>query len=99
MYSHIKISVQNYKNLKSVNILEEKCTLDKLPLDIDAVVISVECKENIINRIFDFGIIENSVIRPVFKSPFGNPTAYLIKNSVVALREKDSKNITVSPIK
>ena len=82
-----------------MNVMEGKYTLNKLPLNTDAVVISVECKENLINRIFDFGIIENSVIRPVFRSPFGDPTAYLIKNSVVALRENDSKDIIVTPIK
>ena len=84
--------------MKSVNVMEEKCTLNNLPLNTDAVVNSVECKKSIINRIYDFGITENSVIRPVFKSPFGDPTAYLVKNTVVALRDNDSQYITVTPI-
>lgn len=78
--------------------MDKKLTLNELPLNKSAVVNSVECKENLINRIYDFGIIKNSVITPIYRSPFGDPTAYLIKNAVVALREKDCKNITVTPL-
>ncbi len=78
--------------------MEEKYLLSTLPLNKSAVICSVECKENLKNRIFDFGIIENSVITPIYRSPFGDPTAYLIKNAVVALRKKDCQNIFVSPI-
>ncbi len=78
--------------------MEEKCTLNNLQLGSSAVVRSVECKDNLINRIYDFGIIENSIIKPLFRGPFGDPTAYLVKNAVVALREKDSKYIIVTPI-
>lgn len=78
--------------------MDKKLTLNELPLNVSAVVNSVECKENLINRIFDFGIIKNSVITPIYRAPFGDPTAYLIKNAVVALREKDCKYITVTPL-
>lgn len=79
--------------------MEEMCTLNNLHLGTSAVVNSVECKDKLTNRIYDFGIIENSIIKPLFRSPFGDPTAYLVKNAVVALREKDSRYITVTPIK
>ncbi len=77
--------------------MEEKFSLNMLPINKTAVIDSVECKENLKNRIFDLGIIEKAEIKPIFKGPFGDPTAYLIKNAVIALREKDCANIFVTP--
>lgn len=78
--------------------MDNKCSLNKLPVNKSGLVYSIECKENLKNRIYDFGIIENSIITPIFNSPFGDPRAYLIKNAIVALRDTDSENIIVSPI-
>lgn len=86
------------KKLKSVNQMKEKCSLDKLPIGITGIVDRVNCNENIKNRIFDFGIMENSLIVPLFSSPFGDPSAYLVKNAVVALRKNDCKDIIVTPV-
>ena len=46
-------------------------------------------------RFYNLGIIENSKIKPLYKSPFGNPTAYFIKGSIVAIRNDDAKLIIV----
>lgn len=78
--------------------MDSKLTLNNLPLNTKAVVNSVDCKGNLINRIYDFGIIKNCVITPIYRSPFGDPTAYLVKNAIIALRANDSKDITVTPI-
>ena len=78
--------------------MKEKCSLDRLPLGVTGIVDCVNCNENIKNRIYDFGIMENSVIVPLFKSPFGDPSAYYVKNAVVALRNNDCKDIIVTPI-
>mgnify|MGYP002444249778 FL=1 len=72
--------------------MKEKCSLDKLPLGVTGIVYRVNCNENIKNRIFDFGIVI-----PLFTSPFGDPSAYLVKNAVVALRNNDCKDIIVTP--
>ena len=80
-------------------MMKDKFTLDNLPLEQSAVIYSIECKDCLINRIYDMGILKNTVIKPLYRSPFGDPTAYLVKNAVIALRNKDSKYITVTPIK
>lgn len=80
-------------------MMKEKFTLDNLPLEQSAVIYSIECKDCLINRIYDMGILKDTVIKPLYRSPFGDPTAYLVKNAVIALRNKDSKYITVTPIK
>lgn len=63
------------------------------------VIESVECSDSLKNRMYDMGILKDTVIMPLYKSPFGDPTAYLIKNAVIALREGDCDNIFVTPIK
>ena len=46
-------------------------------------------------RFYNLGIIENSKIKELYKSPFGNPTAYFVKGSIVAIRNDDAKLIIV----
>lgn len=79
--------------------MEDKCTLNKLPINKSAIINSVKGNGNFKTRIMDFGFIEEALVTPLFTSPFGDPTAYLIKNAIIALRYKDSKNIIVTPIK
>ena len=66
--------------------MKEKCSLDKLPLGVTGIVYRVNCN-----------IMENSTVIPLFTSPFGDPSAYLVKNAVVALRNNDCKDIIVTP--
>ena len=79
-------------------MMKDKYTLNNLPMEQSAVISSIDCKECLINRIYDMGILKRTVITPLYRSPFGDPTAYLVKNAVIALRNKDSKYITVTPI-
>lgn len=75
----------------------EKTTLDKIPLNCEAYIDSIECGNGIKNRINDMGITEGEKIIPIIKSPFGDPRAYLSKGTVIALRESDCAKITVHP--
>lgn len=47
-------------------------------------------------RLQDIGLIEGSEVECLQRSPLGDPTAYLIKGCVIALRSEDSKNVLVS---
>lgn len=73
----------------------ETCLLSNLPIGKKAKIISINCNYNIKRRLLDLGIIENSNITPVFRSPFKDPTAYLIRGTIIALRNEDTKNIIV----
>ncbi|MBU3188466.1 ferrous iron transport protein A [Clostridium bowmanii] len=46
-------------------------------------------------RMLDLGIIPNTIIHVLRQSPFGDPTAYLIRDTCIALREEEAKNIMV----
>ncbi len=46
-------------------------------------------------RLRDIGFSEGSEVMCMLKRPFGDPSAYLIKGAVIALRQEDSMAIEV----
>ena len=46
-------------------------------------------------RLLDLGLVHGTNIKAVFKSPIGNPIAYEIRGTTIALRKEDSKLIDV----
>lgn len=70
--------------------------LNKVPLNQTALVVSLNEQCEIRDRMLALGITPGSEITPVFRSPFADPTAFLIKNTLIALRKKDSAAIIVS---
>lgn len=46
-------------------------------------------------RMLDLGIVPNTIIHVLRRSPFGDPTAYIIRDTCIALREEEAKNIMV----
>lgn len=44
-------------------------------------------------RLMDIGFIEGTKIKRLHSSPCGNPVAYLVRGTVIALRNSDSQNI------
>ena len=58
----------------------------------------VECKDNgrnIGERLRDLGLSDGDMVECVMKSPLGDPSAYLIKGSVIALRREDAGIVSV----
>ncbi len=58
-------------------------------------VTAVCAKEDIGRRLGDLGIIEGTHITCLARSPLGDPTAYLVRGSVIALRKKDAAKVFV----
>lgn len=50
---------------------------------------------NVRRRILDLGIIEGTKIKPVLKSPLGDPTAYEVRDTLISLREEETRNIEI----
>lgn len=46
-------------------------------------------------RILDLGIIENTEIEAVFKSPSGDPVAYNVRGAIIAIRSEDAEKIYI----
>ena len=46
-------------------------------------------------RLQDMGLIEGTTVRCVQRSPLGDPTAFLIRGAVIALRAGDSAGVLI----
>lgn len=78
--------------------MNNKISLDKINLNDEYLIEDVLLDEHILQRIYDLGLIENTVIKALYKSPFNDPTAYLIRGTVIAIRDNDAKKIFVRRI-
>lgn len=67
--------------------------LNELPLNTVGIIDELNCNGNMRRRLLDLGLVKGTKITPVFKSPSGDPTAYEIRKTLIALRKKDSKLI------
>jgi len=47
-------------------------------------------------RIMDLGFVEGTKVKPVRRSPTGDPTAYLIRETLIALRREEASQILVA---
>jgi len=69
--------------------------LSELPLNTVGIIDKLNCSGNIRRRMLDLGLIKGTKIIPVFKSPSGDPIAYEIRKTLIALRKDDSSLITL----
>jgi len=72
-------------------------SLSALPMGIQARVRALESVGAVRRRMLDLGLIEDTLVIPLHKSPSGDPVAYLIRGSVIALRSEDASKILVEP--
>lgn len=70
--------------------------LNRLPVGQKARVLSILLEGNARKRLMDLGMIEGTEVRALYKSPAGNPIAYMIRGAVIALRTDVSEKILVS---
>ena len=73
-----------------------KTYLDILRLVTYGKVEVLNCKGAIRRRLLDLGIVKGTPIVPILKSPSGDPTAFIIRGSVIALRKEDANLIVVN---
>ncbi len=58
-----------------------------------ANISSIHLTGNIRQRLLDFGMIQNTPIIRLQTAPGGDPTAYMIRGTVIALRKIDAEKI------
>ena len=47
-------------------------------------------------RLIDIGLTEDTEVKCIGRSPFGDPSAYMIRGAVIAIRREDSGSVLVS---
>ena len=69
--------------------------LDELLPGESAVIIGIDRAGGMGRRLRELGMIEGTVVECVGKSPFGDPSAFLVRGTVIALRREDSHHVSV----
>lgn len=71
-----------------------KALSDLMPNE-SAVICDIDETSALKRRFFDLGLVPDTAVKCVLKSVFGDPCAYLIRDSVIAIRKTDAKDIFV----
>lgn len=69
--------------------------LSQLPLNKSGKIEIVECDEGIKRRLLDMGLVRGTNIVPILISPSGDPRAFLVRGTIIAIRKEDSRNIKI----
>lgn len=78
--------------------MNEIISLDKINLNEEYLIEKVLLDKQIKYRIYDLGIIEGTIIKSLYKSPFNDPTAYMVRGTIIAIRNIDASKILVRRI-
>ena len=70
-------------------------TLDRITPGSAATIVDVQHTDSMSRRLQDLGFTGGSEVKCLFRSAAGDPTAYLIRGTVIALRQEDSAHILV----
>ena len=73
--------------------MEKKHSLADLLPGESAVIQTVLCEEGMKERFWDLGFIPGSRVSCVGRSPAGDPKAYEVRGTVIAIRANDARGI------
>lgn len=61
-------------------------------------IVSLELSGLLRRRILDLGIVPGTLIHCIRRGPSGDPTAYLVRETLIALRKEDAAQIFVKEL-
>ncbi len=70
-------------------------TLYTLPIGNTARIKHLHMQDTMRRRLLDMGLTKNTRATCLYESPAGDPRAYLIRGTVIALRTEDAKKIEI----
>lgn len=71
-------------------------TLDRVPRNVRARVVSVEAAGAHGLRLMEMGLVPGASVRVVRSAPLGDPIQVCVRNYHLALRRVEAQNITVA---
>lgn len=77
---------------------ENLVSLNKLPIGSFGKVKKLTSEGNGRRRMLDLGLINDTTVKALRKSPAGDPIAFSIRGAVIALRSEESSKIYVELI-
>lgn len=69
--------------------------MDRLPLGVPARVAGLEASGGLRRRLIELGFFEGERVEKVLRSPLGDPSAYLVRGTVTAIRDADAAKVLV----
>lgn len=75
--------------------MERYISLDALPIGQKGRVKMLTSDGSARRRMLDLGLIVDTVVEALLKSPAGDPVAYNIRGAVIALRSEEARKILV----
>lgn len=78
--------------------MRTELTLDKLNTGESARVLRLTAHGAMRRRLLDLGLTEGAPVECVGTSPCGDPSAYLIRGAVIAIRAEDCRDIVIEKI-
>lgn len=85
--------ILGYMPMKGASIMAEKMSLCRAKAGERLIVVSVDCEPDLRRRMYDLGITEGCRIRQLYSSVFGDPKAYLVRGSMLGIRDRDAERI------
>lgn len=73
-------------------------SLAELPLGQTGVVRELKTASHARRRLLDLGLIPNTIVEALYTSPAGDPTAYQIRGTVIALRTEEATGILLDSV-
>lgn len=76
--------------------MPRRITLSELEAGEKGVVSGLLSHGAIRRRLLDIGLTEGAEVECIGRSPAGDPTAYLIRGAVIAIRSEDAREIVIT---
>ncbi len=73
--------------------------LSEVSLNQSCYIKSLSGEEIIRRRMQDLGMVNGTEVKALFRAPLGEPTAYLVRGTVLAFRKKETELIEVEMVK
>ena len=73
----------------------KKMSLNDIKPGEHAIVSKIQTTGSMRRRFLDIGLVENTDVECLGRSPSGDPSSYLIRGAVIAIRSEDSRDILV----
>ena len=73
--------------------MEKEKKLAALDVGAEGCVLSLGCCGGVRRRMLDLGLTEGTRVRCIGRSPLGDPSAYLVRDKMIAIRKEDAKDI------
>lgn len=75
--------------------MEKTFHLNQLAPGERGTVVALQNDRDLRRRLLDLGLIESTQVECLGRSPGGDPAAYLVRGAVLAIRDRDSRDVLI----